>query len=74
MGDPVTKVTHRHPKLPKRKEPKMECCELVTLVSTLACVIAQDKTPDELALIGSIFNQLGDSLATIAACKGQIEK
>lgn len=52
----------------------MECCELVTLVSTLACVIAQDKTPDELALIGSIFNQLGDSLATIAVCKGQIEK
>ena len=60
-------------KSPKRKEPKMECCELVTLVSTLACVIAQDKTPDELALIGSIFNQLGDSLSTIAACKG-IEK
>ena len=49
----------------------MECCELVTLVSTLACIIAQDKTPDELALIGSIFNQLGDSLSTIAACKAK---
>lgn len=47
----------------------MKCCELVTLVSTLACVIAQDKTPDELALLASVFNQLGDSPATIAACK-----
>lgn len=47
----------------------MKCCDLVTLVSTLACVIAQDKTPDELALLASVFNQLGDSLATIAACK-----
>ena len=47
----------------------MKCCELVTLVSTLACVIAQDKTPDELALLASVFNQLGGSLATIAAWK-----
>ena len=79
MGTKVPKLNKRgcfltpSQKSPKRKEPKMECCELVTLVSTLACVIAQDKTPDELALIGSIFNQLWDSLSTIAACKG-IEK
>ena len=49
----------------------MECYELVTLISTLACIIAQDKTPDELALIGSIFNQLGDSLSTMGACKAK---
>lgn len=36
-------------------------------ISALACCIAQDKTPEELALISSIFMQLGDTLATIAA-------
>lgn len=50
----------------------MDCCELVTLISTLSCVIAKGKTPDELALIAAIFTQLGDSLATIATCKDKI--
>ncbi|HCD43992.1 MAG TPA: hypothetical protein DEQ64_09710 [Lachnoclostridium sp.] len=45
----------------------MQPCELVMFVSSLACCIAQDRSSDELALLASIFSQLGDSLATIAA-------
>lgn len=47
----------------------MNGCELVNFISILACAIAQDKTADELTLLGTIFTQLGDSLATIAATK-----
>lgn len=45
----------------------MSSCEFTMTISALACCIAQDKTPEELALISSIFMQLGDTLATIAA-------
>lgn len=45
----------------------MNSCELVTLVSSLACLIAKDKTQEELSLLAAIFTQLGDSLATTAA-------
>lgn len=47
----------------------MNGCELVTLISTLACIIAQDKTTDEITLLAVIFTQLGDSLATIATTR-----
>ena len=47
----------------------MNGCEIVTLVSTLACIISQDKTAEELALLATILTQLGDSLATIAITK-----
>lgn len=39
------------------------------LISALSCEIAKDKTADELSLLGAVFSQLGDSLATIAAQK-----
>lgn len=52
----------------------MKSCEIVTLVSTLSCFIAKDKTDDELALPSAIFTQLGDSLATIAVTRGIEEK
>lgn len=45
----------------------MDSCNFVVLISTIACSIADGKSPEEIALIGSIFVQLGDSLATIAA-------
>ncbi|MBE5995716.1 MAG: hypothetical protein E7247_25380 [Paenibacillaceae bacterium] len=45
----------------------MQSCELVTLVSSIACCLAQGRTPDEIALLSSIFDQLGDTLDTIAA-------
>ena len=47
----------------------MNGCELVTLISTLACIIAQEKTKDEITLLAVIFTQLGDSLATIATTR-----
>ncbi|WP_124066000.1 DUF6774 domain-containing protein [Clostridium sp. E02] len=45
----------------------MQSCELVAIVSSIACCIAQDRSADEIALLSSVFNQLGDTLATIAA-------
>lgn len=47
----------------------MGSCEFVTLISSLACAIAQDKSAEELTLLGAFFTQLGDTLATIAATK-----
>lgn len=47
----------------------MNGCELVTIVSTLACAIAKDRTINEITILGAIFTQLGDSLATIAATR-----
>ena len=52
----------------------MNGCELVTLVSTLACIISQDKTTDEIALLATVFTQLGDSLATITITREQNSK
>lgn len=45
----------------------MQSCDLVISVSALACCIAKDKSPDEIALLSSVFTQLGDTLVTIAA-------
>lgn len=36
----------------------MDNCEFVTLVSVLACSIAQDKTADELGILSAFFVQL----------------
>lgn len=44
----------------------MNSCELVTLISILACYIAKDKTSDELNFLAVVLTQLGDTLATIA--------
>ncbi len=45
----------------------MNSCELVTLVTAIACTISQMYSSDELAVISSVFNQLGDTIATIQA-------
>ncbi len=45
----------------------MQSCDLVVSISALACCIADGKSPEEIALISSIFMQLGDSLATLSA-------
>ena len=41
--------------------------ELTSTITALANVIACDRSIDEIALIASIFVQLGDILATVAA-------
>lgn len=48
--------------------------ELVLFISTLAIAIAKDKSSDEVNLLSVIFSQLGDTLATIATCRGSIEE
>lgn len=47
----------------------MDSCELVTLISTLACSIAKDRTTDEINTLAVIFTQLGDTLTTIATTR-----
>jgi NifU-like protein involved in Fe-S cluster formation len=42
-------------------------CEFAIAVAALACSIARNKTPEEIALISSIFLQLADTLGTITA-------
>lgn len=42
-------------------------CELVLFISGIACGISKCSNNDELALMASVFSQLGDTLATIAA-------
>ena len=36
----------------------MQNCEFVTLISILACSIAKDKTPEELAVLSAFLTQL----------------
>ena len=45
----------------------MNSLELTAAITALANAIACRLTPSEIALIASIFVQLGDTLATIAA-------
>ncbi len=40
-------------------------CELVILISTIACAISKCSTDDEISLLSVIFSQLGDTLSTI---------
>ncbi len=47
----------------------MNSCELVTLISTLSCVIADNSTDEELSILSAVFTQLGDSLTTILTCR-----
>lgn len=44
----------------------MASCELVTLVTALACSITKVFTKDETAILAAVLTQLGDTLATIA--------
>ena len=45
----------------------MNACELTTAVTALANAIACGHTTEEISLFSSLFMQLGDTLATIAA-------
>lgn len=44
----------------------MQSCELVTLISTLACAISESCSPEETVLLAAILTQLGDTLTTIS--------
>lgn len=45
----------------------MNACNLTVAVTALANTIASGLTTEEISLISSLFMQLGDTLATIAA-------
>lgn len=45
----------------------MNPCELTVAITALANTIASGLTMEEISLISSVFMQLGDTLATIAA-------
>ena len=52
----------------------MNSLELTSAVTALANAIACKLTPNEIALVASIFVQLGDTLATIAASQALCEE
>lgn len=45
----------------------VNACELTMLVTVIANGLAANYSNDELSLIGAVFTQLGDTLATIVA-------
>lgn len=46
---------------------------IITTVTALATAIAQGRDNDEIALLGTVFSQLGDTLATLSAAKDIIK-
>lgn len=44
-------------------------CEAVTAITALAIAIAKGKSSEEINLLATYFNQLGDTLDTIAATR-----
>lgn len=47
----------------------MKSCELAASVTALACCIAENRSAEEINLIGAVLTQLADTLATICAQK-----
>ena len=45
----------------------MAPCEYSAMITSIACLIAKDKSQEELTLLATTFSQLGDTLATMAA-------
>ena len=45
----------------------MNSCELVTYISSVACLISQACSREEVAVLATAFAQLGDTLSTILA-------
>lgn len=43
----------------------MNSCELVMLISSIACSISQCYPPEELAILAAALTQLGDTLETM---------
>lgn len=51
----------------------MNPCELTAVITAIANAVARGHTPDEVALLGTVFSQLGDTLQTIAAQRSLCE-
>lgn len=48
-------------------------CELVTLASTLSCILSKNLSLDDINILASFLSSLGDNLATIAAIQSACE-
>lgn len=48
----------------------MNSCELTASVTAIANTLACSLTAEEIALLGSVFSQLGDTLTTISLQRG----
>lgn len=48
-------------------------CELVTLASTLSCIIAKNLSNDDLNILSCLFSSIGDNLATISAVRSSCD-
>lgn len=51
----------------------MDPCALTAAVTAVANTLACELSVDELTLLGAVFTQLGDTLATIAAQRSLCE-
>lgn len=51
----------------------MDECELVTLVTAIACSISKVYSDEEITTLSAVLTQLGDTLNTIQARKAQCE-
>lgn len=49
-------------------------CNLTAGITALACLLAEGKSAEELALLGSVLTQLGDTLLTMSAQRALCEK
>lgn len=52
----------------------MDDCELITLISTIACGITKYCSEDDISIMAVAFNQLGDTLSTYLVQKSIREK
>lgn len=51
----------------------MNSCELVTLISAIACVLAENCTAEELTMLSATLTQLADTITTINVRNEQCE-
>lgn len=52
----------------------LSSCDLIGLSSSLAILLGEDLTADELSILSNFFNSLGDNLGIIATKKAIQEK
>ena len=52
----------------------MSSCSLTASVTAIANALAGSMTAEEIALLGSVFSQLGDTLTTISLQRSLCEK
>lgn len=52
----------------------MNSCELVTLISSIACYISRNCSKEERSLLAAVFSQLGDTLSTMLTHEEICEK